>query len=81
MSIALAYRTEALPLSTPIQISGYRFVEVPVLQVSLRDGSHEGRGEAAGVYYLNDRPADMASTIESVRSEIEVGIDRQSLRR
>ncbi|HEY4079369.1 MAG TPA: dipeptide epimerase [Burkholderiaceae bacterium] len=80
MSITLAYRVEALPLREPFHISGHRFVEVPVLQVNLRDGVHEGRGEAAGVYYLNDRPADMARTVESVRAQIETGINRQALR-
>jgi L-alanine-DL-glutamate epimerase-like enolase superfamily enzyme len=80
MPIDLSHRIEALPLREPLQIAGHRFVDVPVLQVRLRDGAHEGRGEAAGVYYLNDRPADMPSALDSVRPEIEAGMNRQTLR-
>ncbi|MDY0743932.1 dipeptide epimerase [Paucibacter sp. R3-3] len=81
MPLALAYRVEALPLREPFQIAGHRFVDVPVLQLRLRDGPYEGRSEAAGVYYLDDRPPGMARRVESVRAAIEAGgFDRQWLR-
>lgn len=80
-AVDLAYRVRALPLHEPVEIAAHRFVDVSVLQVSLRDEGHEGRGEAAGVYYLQDRPADMPDRLEAVRSEIEAGLDRQALRR
>lgn len=79
-AVDLAYRVRALPLREPVEIAAHRFVDVPVLQVSLRHGAHEGRGEAAGVYYLQDRPADMPETLEALRSEIETGLDRAALR-
>ena len=39
-----------------------------------------GRGEAAGVYYMDDRPEGMLATLEGMRDSIEAGIDRESLR-
>src|SRR5690606_5565707 len=38
-----------------------------------------GRGEAAGVYYLNDTPEQIVDTLETHRSTIESGVDRQQL--
>ncbi len=39
--------------------------------------THRGRGEAAGVYYLDDRPGGMLATLEAHRADIEAGIDRE----
>ena len=44
------------------------------------EGSFEGRGEAAGVYYLNDTPKSMQATIEKQREAIESGLTREELR-
>ena len=48
--IGLEVHNEKLPLKAPFRISGYTFHDSPVTLVTLRDGSVEGRGEAAGVY-------------------------------
>jgi L-alanine-DL-glutamate epimerase-like enolase superfamily enzyme len=40
---------------------------------------HQGRGEAAGVYYLDDTAVNMVSEIASVRSIVEQGVDRAQL--
>ena len=40
----------------------------------------EGRGEAAGVYYLNDTTDRMLATIEAHRDAIECGLTRAELR-
>ncbi|MFO1338598.1 MAG: dipeptide epimerase [Burkholderiaceae bacterium] len=80
MPTELSYRIEALPLREPLQIAGHCFADVPVLLLHLSDGTHEGRSEAAGVYYLQDRPADMLPALESLRGEIAAGLDRPSLR-
>jgi L-alanine-DL-glutamate epimerase-like enolase superfamily enzyme len=39
-----------------------------------------GRGEAAGVYYLNDDPDHIESELERSRAQVEAGIDRHGLR-
>ncbi|WP_407353624.1 dipeptide epimerase [Luteimonas sp. R10] len=78
MSLQLELHNEPLPLSAPFRISGYVFDAMPATVVTLRDGSHVGRGEAAGVYYNADRPEGMLATLASMRSRIEAGIDREA---
>ncbi|MGH8167128.1 MAG: dipeptide epimerase, partial [Woeseiaceae bacterium] len=78
--VRLEVSVEDLPFKTPFRISGYTFTELPVAVVTLREGRMQGRGEAAGVYYLDDEPRAMATTIESHREEIENGITRDQLR-
>ena len=84
MSIAIApvamdVRVENLRLKAPFRISGHTFLDVPVARVTLRQGGMTGRGEAAGVYYLQDAPAQMIETIEAQREAIEAGITREQL--
>ncbi|MBA3833654.1 MAG: dipeptide epimerase [Chthoniobacterales bacterium] len=79
--VGLEVRNEKLPLKAPFRISGYTFHDSPVTLVILRDGALEGRGEASGVYYLNDTPEKMLATIEANREAIESGLTREELRR
>ena len=72
---------ERLPLKAPFRITGYTFTEVPVAVVTLRGGGVSGRGEAAGVYYLDDTPERIADTLEAHRDTIEKGIDRDEAQR
>ncbi len=78
--VSLAVHNENLPLKAPFRISGYTFHDSPVTVVILRHGSVEGRGEAAGVYYLNDTTDRMCATIETHRVAIEAGLTREELR-
>nr|WP_255699419.1 dipeptide epimerase [Luteimonas sp. Y-2-2-4F] len=71
---------EPLPLAAPFRIAGHVFEAMPATVVTLRDGRHVGRGEAAGVYYNDDRPETMLATLEALRPRIEAGIDRDALR-
>ena len=77
----LEVRTDDLLMKEPFAIHGYVFEGMPSVVVTLRDGRHGGRGEAAGVYYLKDDPANMTDMIESVRPRIEAGATRQELQR
>ncbi len=81
MTLKLELHNEPLPLSSPFRISGYVFDAMPATVATLRDGVHEGRGEAAGVYYLDDRPERMLATLKSHRDAIEAGIDRDEAQR
>jgi L-alanine-DL-glutamate epimerase-like enolase superfamily enzyme len=76
VSLQLELHNEPLPLSAPFRISGYVFNAMPATVVTLRDGAHIGRGEAAGVYYNDDRPEGMLATLQSLRARIEAGVDR-----
>jgi L-Ala-D/L-Glu epimerase len=69
---------EKWPLVAPFRISGYTWESVEVLLVRLEKEGHTGRGEAAGVYYKNDKPASMLKQIEAVRATIEAGISREA---
>ena len=70
---------ENLQLKAPFRISGFTFTDVPVVVASVRRQDFEGRGETAGVYYLNDEPEGMVERIEAVREEVEAGAGRQDL--
>ena len=68
-----------LAYSAPFRISGFVFDGQDVVQVTVDDGTHRGRGEAAGVYYLSDDADHAIATLESKRAQIEAGIDRAAL--
>ena len=78
--VALLMRNELLRLSAPFRISGHVFEATAVTVVTLRQGDCTGRGEAAGVYYMDDDPADMLRTLESLRGRLEAGVTREELR-
>lgn len=80
-SLDLSVATETLRLAQPFRISGHVFETADIVVVTLADGVHSGRGEAAGVYYLADDVPHMLAAIEAARPAIEAGPDREELRR
>jgi L-Ala-D/L-Glu epimerase len=79
MGLRLDLQVERLALAQPFHIAGHVFTETPVVVATLDDGTHRGRGEAAGVYYLDDTVDRMTAAIESVRGAVEAGITREAL--
>jgi L-Ala-D/L-Glu epimerase len=77
--LTLGVRRESFAYRQPFRISGHVFTETELVVAELSDGTHSGRGEAAGVYYLGDRVAEMLSAIERVRPSIEGGVTRSEL--
>ena len=77
--LTLTVETARLQFSAPFRIAGHVFEYQEVVLVTLEDGRHSGRGEAAGVFYLHDHTAHMLAAIESQRAAIEAGIDRATL--
>ena len=76
----LTVTRESYPLKEPFNITGHRMTVTEVVSVALQRGPHLGRGEAAGVFYLeNSDPQSMVRQIEVVRARIEAGIDRRAL--
>lgn len=53
---------ETWPLKKPFRITGYEFLEKRALVVELSDGHFVGRGEALGVYYLDENADVMLAT-------------------
>ncbi len=78
--LRLSIATDTLRLAEPFRIAGYVFETADVLVVTLEDGAHRGRGEAAGVYYLGDDLDHMRGEIERTRTAIEAGVTREALR-
>jgi L-alanine-DL-glutamate epimerase-like enolase superfamily enzyme len=77
--LGLTQVVERLQMKTPFRISGYTFSEGTVAVATLSQGGVSGRGEANGVYYLNDDAAAISRTIESHREAIERGLTRAEL--
>jgi len=77
--LQLQIAVEAVELAAPFRISGFVFEKLDTVVVTLVDGSLRGRGEASGVYYLGDDAKKMVAALEASRTEIERGIDRESL--
>ena len=80
-AVKLQIDVEKLRLAAPFRISGYVFEVQDVVVATLVDGAHRGRGEASGVYYLNDSAEKMIAAIAAVRAEIEQGVDRAGLQK
>lgn len=78
---SLNVEIERWPLVTPFRIMGYSFDQAESLVVTLRADGHVGRGEAAGIYYKNDKPVLMLAQVEALRHVIEAGVTRNSLQR
>ncbi len=78
--LRLSTEAAALRLAQPFRISGYVFETAEVLVVTLDDGTHQGRGEGAGAYYLGDDLAKMRADVAAARAAIEAGSTREQLR-
>jgi L-Ala-D/L-Glu epimerase len=77
--LKLAVEVERLPFSAPFRIAGFLFEHQDAVLVTLEDGPHRGRGEACGVYYLDDNVEQMVAALEARRTTIEAGIDRAAV--
>ena len=76
---SLKVEKAAIRFAEPFRISGYLFSAMPSVVATITDGPAEGRGEAAGVYYLHDDQDQMLATIEKVRASVEIGLSRDDL--
>lgn len=79
-TIELDLRQETLRLAEPFRIATHVFETIPVIVAVLRDGAHRGRGEASGVFFLDEDADSMVAQIEDVRAQIEDGPSRYDLR-
>ena len=78
-AVTVRLSIERFPYRQPFRISGHVFTETAVLLAEIDDGTHVGRGEGAGVYYLGDDADHMLRQADSVRTAIEGGADRLAL--
>lgn len=79
MPARLSVHISEWPQKRPFQINGRVFTSCKTVEVQISDGSHIGRGEAVGVFYMQETAASLLAQIEAVRSDIEAGTDRVRL--
>jgi L-alanine-DL-glutamate epimerase-like enolase superfamily enzyme len=75
----LRVEVERWPLRRPFRIAGGIATEESVVTVSVREGDHEGRGEASGVYYRSETAQSIEAEIEALRDAVLSGINREEL--
>jgi len=75
----LTVDAESWPLAGAFTISRGSKTEAQVVVVEIRDGVHAGRGECVPYPRYGESVAGTIATIESVRAEIERGMDRAVL--
>lgn len=82
MTFQLSVHRSKWPLKSPFRITGYVFNDLETVEVQISDGTHIGRGEATGVYYLEETAEMILEQVEDLRPAIEKGLsvhDLQSL--
>lgn len=66
-------------LTRPFRISGFEWINSRCLVVQLSEDGYVGRGEAQGVFYLDETAESIFEQAHSVANEIRSGISRQQL--
>ena len=77
--LALDAQEQSWPLDKPFRISRGTRTEARVVVVTVTDGQHIGRGEAAPIRRYNQSPASVLAQIESIKSVQH--LDRQQIQR
>jgi L-alanine-DL-glutamate epimerase-like enolase superfamily enzyme len=79
MNWRLSVHSETWPAIAPFRITGKTFVSFESIVVEVSAGNVTGRGEALGVYYLNETQSALLEQVEALRPRIEQGLDRAQL--
>lgn len=66
-------------LTQPFRISGNEWINSRCLVVQLEDNGFVGRGEAQGIFYLDETAESIFEQAHAVAAEIRKGISRQEL--
>jgi L-alanine-DL-glutamate epimerase-like enolase superfamily enzyme len=78
-SLALTTRIERFPIRGSFTISRGAKTEAVVVVAELDDGQRLGRGECVPYARYGETPDKVAATIESLRSALAAGLDREGL--
>ena len=70
---------ESWPLLEPFVITGHTWTHCDVLVVSITENGVTGRGEATGVYYLDETAESMYQQALGIQQKLEQGISREQL--
>ena len=66
-------------LTQPFRISGFEWINSRCLVVEIGDDGFEGRGEAQGVFYLDETAESIFEQANAVAADIRKGISREQL--
>ena len=66
-------------LVQPFRISGMEWITSPTLVVQVEEDGFVGRGEAQGVFYLDETAAGLFEQVDRIAPEIRNGITREEL--
>jgi len=70
---------ESWPLLEPFVITGHTWTHCDVLVVSITEHGVTGRGEATGVYYLDETAESMCQQVLGIQQKLAQGLSRQQL--
>lgn len=71
----LTAKPVTLPLEHPFSITGYTFLNLEAVWVTLENDGYRGQGEGVGVYYLGDNQQSMLEEIQEAKAQVESGKD------
>jgi len=75
----LTVETLSYPLRAPFVITGHTFLDTHAVVATLQDGELRGRGEAVGVYYLDETADSIVAQLEAVADAIDASLSRAAI--
>ncbi len=78
-AMKMSVHIEDWDMIQPFRITGAVWTSSRSIVVQLADGEHLGRGEAQGVYYLDETAESLFEQVNAVAREIRSGIGRDEL--
>jgi L-alanine-DL-glutamate epimerase-like enolase superfamily enzyme len=75
----LSVHIEEWELARPFRISNFEWIHSRGIVVQIADDGHLGRGEAQGVFYLDETAESLFEQVNAVAREIRRGINRTDL--
>jgi L-alanine-DL-glutamate epimerase-like enolase superfamily enzyme len=76
---SISIHTESWLALIPFRISDHEWNDFPCVICEIEQDGLIGRGEALGVYYLDETPESMAAQLETIAPNLAAGADRQQL--
>ncbi|MDH3620615.1 MAG: dipeptide epimerase [Gammaproteobacteria bacterium] len=79
MKRSVSIHTESWPALIPFRISNNVWDDFPCVVCEIGQDGAIGRGEALGVYYLDETPESMSAQLERIAGQLEDGASREDL--
>ncbi len=75
----ISVHIEEWELTQPFRISNYEWINSRGIVVQLAEGGYLGRGEAQGIFYLDESAESIFEQVHDVADQIRKGISREEL--